>query len=341
MAKTIIAINTFMTQRTVVWGMMIAMAFGLLSCSKDININDDYKNITIVYGLLDQQDSLSYIRIEKAFLSNGSIYQDAQHADSNQYANKLEVILSDANGMQIVFDTTTVYHKNDGIFYKDKMKVYVADTKGKLQDGATYKLKVRNPITGDEQTAQCKMIDVSDFTYSGYYPGPRVNFTADNKLKFKTIEGVGMYQLMIRFNYIDSLVTDHSLSYHHVDMLFPLVFSANGHAGSVQVIGVNGDAWFNLIQSQIPVKPEVFRFHSTVEYFLYMGNMDYKTYVEINQNTNSLVIDRPEFTNIDNGYGLFASRGRYYTTHLLSSKTLEKLQAIHELNFIRRNRCQQ
>ncbi len=317
--------------------LMTIISIAMLSCSKDIEINDDYKDITIVYGLLDQKDSLSYIRIEKAFLSQGNIYQDAQIADSNQYPYKLEVSVSDDNGMSIVFDTTTVYNKEGGIFYKDKMKVYVAETKGKLQANTIYTLKVRNPQTGQEQTGKCKLINTMAFTYEGVYPGPRVSFVSNNNVRFKTIPNVGAYQLMIRFHYIDSLTTDHSIRHRYVDMLTPVRFVDANISGTPLNIGVNGNNWFLNLKAKIPVNSDVLRFEDKVEFIMYMADADYKTYMEIHQPNSSLVMDRPEFTNITNGYGLFAGRSKYITQHKLHYKTVLKLQEIKELNFVRRD----
>ena len=97
------------------------------SCDKDIEINDDYKDITIIYGLLDPTDSISYLRIEKAFLSNGDIYQAAQIPDSNIFSYKLDAKLLDKDGdVVVVFDTTTIYNKEEGIFYAPVMQVYYA-----------------------------------------------------------------------------------------------------------------------------------------------------------------------------------------------------------------------
>lgn len=308
------------------------------ACKKDININDDYKDITIVYGLLDTKDSLSYIRVEKAFLSQGNIYSDAQIADSNQYSNKLDVRLTDINGTQIVFDTTTVYNKEGGIFYKDKMKVYVANTQGKLQPKQTYTLQVHNPETGNTQKAKCQLLDASNFLYEGYYPGPAVNFTDNSDLRFKTVVDVNAYQLLIRFHYIDSLSTDHSLSNQHVDMwLSPLLLNES-YAGSPQSIGINGKRWFDYIESQIPVKENVFRFEGKIEFFMYMADINFKTYIDVHQNQSSLVIDRPVFTNIENGYGLLAARTYYKSVHRLGNRSVVKLQEDYpELNFVRRD----
>ena len=47
---------------------MVALFF---SCSNDFEVNADWKDIPIVYGLLDIKDSAYYIRLEKAFLPDG------------------------------------------------------------------------------------------------------------------------------------------------------------------------------------------------------------------------------------------------------------------------------
>lgn len=38
------------------------------SCETDFDINADWKDITVVYGALNQNDSIHYIRIQKLFL---------------------------------------------------------------------------------------------------------------------------------------------------------------------------------------------------------------------------------------------------------------------------------
>ena len=123
---------------------ILALSFTVFtSCEKGIQINDDYKDITIVYGLLNPSDSLSYLRIEKAFLSEGDIFQAAQIPDSNLYSYKLDVKLFNQDGdLVVTFDTMTIYNKNEGIFYAPVMQVYYAVTKGLLNDDDIYTLKL-------------------------------------------------------------------------------------------------------------------------------------------------------------------------------------------------------
>ena len=58
------------------------------SCSNEFELTENWKDITIIYGLLDASDTAQYIRIEKAFLDETtSALTIAQEADSIFYNN--------------------------------------------------------------------------------------------------------------------------------------------------------------------------------------------------------------------------------------------------------------
>jgi hypothetical protein len=105
------------------------------SCDKTLNVNAEWKDITIVYGLLDQNDSVQYIKITKAFLGEGDALTFSKIADSSNYKEKLEVTMEewdkptqyDSTLKNVyVFDTTTIYNKEagDSIFYFPVQLVY-------------------------------------------------------------------------------------------------------------------------------------------------------------------------------------------------------------------------
>jgi hypothetical protein len=55
------------------------------SCETDFDVNADWKETTVVYGLLDQSIDTQSVIIYKAFLGNESAYVLAQEADSIYY----------------------------------------------------------------------------------------------------------------------------------------------------------------------------------------------------------------------------------------------------------------
>jgi hypothetical protein len=57
--------------------------------------------------------------------------------------------------------------------------------------------------------------------------------------------------------------------------------------------------------------------------------------MEVNEPSNSIVQDRPEFTNIDNGTGLFSSRYKNTRTKKIHPETINTIQSdLPELKFI-------
>src|SRR5437763_8212539 len=79
------------------------------SCSTDFNVTTTWKDITIVYGLLDASDTAQYIKVGKAFLDpSTNALTIAQNPDSLYY-KELNVALYDN-----ITGTTIQLEKVDG-----------------------------------------------------------------------------------------------------------------------------------------------------------------------------------------------------------------------------------
>ena len=57
----------------------------LFSCNKELKVNANWKDVTVVYGLLDQTADTTFIKVTKAFLGEGNALQFAQVPDSSNY----------------------------------------------------------------------------------------------------------------------------------------------------------------------------------------------------------------------------------------------------------------
>ena len=108
--------------------LLLFISVFFVSCKTDFDITSEWKDITVVYGLLDQSDSVHLIKINKAFLGDGNALQYATIEDSSSYGNNLEVKLVEKNGtsvvQDIVFDTTSYYPKDSGLFYYPHQLLY-------------------------------------------------------------------------------------------------------------------------------------------------------------------------------------------------------------------------
>ena len=100
----------------------------LSSCSTDIDLYADYKQVPVIYGLLDPTADTNFIKITRAFYVQGDAYQSAVNPDSSNYAGKLNARLVEyCNGdsvREIILDTITIHNKEQGIFYAPEQKLY-------------------------------------------------------------------------------------------------------------------------------------------------------------------------------------------------------------------------
>lgn len=320
--------------------LLLAIPLIWISCDKEIDINDEYKDITIVYGLINPNDSISYLRIEKAFLSDGDIYQTALVPDSNLYGYKLNARIF-SNTRDITFDTVTIYNKNEGIFYAPKMVVYQAVTKNLLNTDDEYFLEITNPKTGEVITSKSKLINGNRISYSYPRPGGKIDFINDKDVEYESIKNARTYQVNIRFHYAEETINDpDSRTYHYVDWVFSTQQSQFLQGGEEMKTPYNGDEWFANLENNIPAYDSdpshlKVRYYGDCETIISIADETFYTYMEINQPSASLVIDRPEFTNVENGYGIFASRSFKSQYNAVHERSSTKLKQIESLNFAR------
>ena len=55
------------------------------ACESDLDVNAQWEEVTVVYGLLDQSRDQQYIKINKAFLGEADALQMASNSDSSNY----------------------------------------------------------------------------------------------------------------------------------------------------------------------------------------------------------------------------------------------------------------
>ena len=108
-----------------------------------------------------------------------------------------------------------------------------------------------------------------------------------------------IYQLDILINYLENGIVN-SLSWSQ-----PIVEYSSGNMS----LKIKGDQFFQFLENNLD--------NNTTKQFLNLdlvmtiGAQDLKTYIDVNQPFSGIVQERPVFSNIDNGVGLFSSRYTY------------------------------
>lgn len=312
---------------------LVLLLFILLqSCQKELDLWDDYDDHVIVYSLLDPNDSISYIRIEKAYLTHENILDPAQIQDSNQFAVKLEVVLT-SGSTRIVFDTTTLTHKEEGIFYAPNMLVYYAQTQGLLNTNDEYYLEITHPKTGKVTRSSVKLHDSSRLRAK--QPHLYINFEEDDDIIYESIEDIKYYQLLLRFHYMTLIPGDtNTREYHYFDWTFPPEITQYQYADQIISIPYEGRIFYELIKNNIEPNPDVEFYYGNVDFIMHTGDLTFYYYMQSITPDASIIIHRKVFTNIENGDGFLAGKSAGIAEHRLSNNTKTHLRNLPDYNFV-------
>lgn len=314
------------------------------ACSTELDVTGDWKETMVVYGLLDQGKDTQYIKINKAFLGQGDATAYAQIQDSVQFVNALTVQLQrikngSALGAPIMLSPTNV-PKDPGAFYymNQANAIYsFSESANPLFDDSEYKLTITNSETGNVATAQTPLVKDFTITKPGAGSGTFyfVNPISPNwpfVVEWNSSEHGRLYQLTIRFNYMEyydnnaDLVADDS-AVKSLDWLFLAQTTTGLAGGQTMTVSFPGKNYMQHIGNEIEHNPLVCRRKALMTDLLVAGGADdLNTFIAVNQPSTSLVQERPEFTNITNGLGIFSSRySKPAFSRPLESNTLDEL----------------
>lgn len=286
-----------------------AMLIQLGSCSTDVDNYADYKDITIVYGLLETNQDTTFIKITKAFLGPGNALLMAKEADSSNYPGKLNArLLGKKNNIdlpEIILDTITRRNKlaGDSIFYFPEQKLYY--TTASLDAAATYTLRVERDAHNVE--ASTKMVQ----EFSIVQPTNRFNFasTASTSVKWRAAANGKLHEVVVVFNF-EELWPGSSDTLKKTMVWNMGTASAKTSNGDEDLeITYSGEEFYSRLAGAIDVNAlNVRRFAGNVDLYISSGGEDLTTYIEVNAPSNSIIQEVPQFTNIENGAGIFSSR---------------------------------
>ncbi|TSA27924.1 MAG: DUF4249 family protein [Bacteroidetes bacterium] len=305
--------------------------FMFLSCKKELDLNADWKDVTIVYGILNQLDSAHYIKITKAFLGSGNALQYAQISDSSNYRYKMGVTLEAWDGDNLVttypFDTTTIDDKDSGVFYFPNQLLYVNNSV--LNPIYTYKLVIINPETQQMISSHAKL--VHNFPVDKPFPYQAISYDPgkSNEVKWTSAVGGKRYQVIVRFHYLETNISDPSQSEEkYIDwVIIPSKLSRNDNGGEILTAAYANDAFYGLLHAKLEANPDIVRAARYLRYTFNVAADDLNTYIEVSQPSNSIIQEKPSFSNIENGIGLFSSRFVQIIDSLeLSPRTKDELK---------------
>lgn len=310
---------------------IVAFIAIFVGCKTDVDVNAPYDTVPIIYGILDQSTDTQFIKINKTFLGKDNQAYAAIN-DSNLFKNVNARVEQYTNGiLGNVYALNEIWVKDidEGIFYTDSQKVYYF-VEPNLDKNSTY--KIVGQADNKSFSAETDMIgtfNFSNFTILSTQNG--LTLAAGNGVyssflpKWEPAENAALYDLSLRI-YFDEH-TSSGIKTRNVDWFVGQLNNDSISTGLLEKT-VEGELFYQYLASLDKLNETsgvIKRVIRDIDVRVTAANEILNTYVEVNQPITNIITERPEYTNVTGGLGLFASRQVLTLNRSLNKFSVEEL----------------
>lgn len=290
------------------------------SCKTDFEINAPYDDIPVIFAALDQTLDTQFVKINKTYLGDGNNTLYANINDSILFPNLSATVDEIKNGATInsyFLNEKWVKGIEPGLFNTDSQKVYYFVPNGGLDSSATYKLTVNIDEGRKTATASTNLVEAFSFSQQfrqqlfvgvGFKNG---NGDYSNTLiKWSTAKGALLYESGLRL-YFDEYYTDGSVKTKNIYWSFGVSEALSANGGDDLSKEIQGDGFYKFIQANlkdVDLANINKRVVTKIVFNVAAAGEDLSTYINVNLPSNSIVTERPNFSNVEGGLGVFSSR---------------------------------
>ncbi len=312
----------------------------MYSCNKDYELNAPYENITFVYGALEASDpdnviaDTVFLRIQKAFLGNDPQTIALDDPEATEYQEKLYVELTEwKNGNQIggpfVFDTIHRKRTAGGDFSTTKQVLYYFVMF--VDEASIYKLKIL--AAGQDITSESIVVD--NFGISRPGPNPSINIVGDNDklMKWNKPDDATSFEVILSFSYYEVVQENSIIDTNNKTIVWYTTNIPDVQPSDYEIeIYYPTTVFYNSILFKVPYSDPALenkvieRFTDVVEYRVNAAADQLAKYISVNSPLEGIFQYRPEYSNINNGYGIFSSRNKTIKTKKLGNDTKDNIK---------------
>lgn len=313
-------------------------ALFLTSCSNDFDLTEDWKDITVVYGLLDQSQPIQYIRVEKAFLDpTTSAITLAQITDSLYYDNikvELRKFRTNSQGgsihqLELVNAEDEGFTREEGVFATSPNYLYKLEEP--IDEDFTYQLVITKD---DESTIEAETEICEDFELT--YPFDTalpIRFDAernqDLKFRWNSNSNSKFYNAKILVEISEAPISDPNNTTNR-KLVWTVSDNLKPNENNLVNLEIPGTSFYEFMAKELEAGFN--RQLIGIELVVGSGAEHLLNYIEIGQiNSGITGADLvPTYTNLSgDSYGVFSSR--YYKTfgqyQTFTASTLDSLSS--------------
>ncbi len=328
--------------------LIITTLFILSSCDDSLEINDTYSVKPVIYSLLDRNSDVQYVKLNKTFLGDASVAEMASVSDS-LYFDNADVYIKKYKDNSLVKSWKLVavdtIPKDSGFFANDKNIIYVLNDKilDDNEDAEDFEFKFEAIIENQpEIKSSTKLVD--DVTVTGilansfYKQIPLHNYSGylNPKFSFKANKDSRFFEVYLEVFYYEKQGDDYILKTISQKQFQKKVAETSAEQNTVD-FQLNGEYFYSLTANNIDNKDSekiIYGFR----YLFYSAGEELSLYIDLTSDSYGIAQEKPAYTNIQNGWGLFSSRTSTFSMYKgLDNSSIQYFQEFDgtkDLNFL-------
>lgn len=323
--------------------LIFGIALFSTSCDQEIDINDDWEDVGVIYGLLDADQRVNWVRIERGYLGTEPASASFSSPDSLYY-DTLQVFLYGIDDNGVIQDTRQLVkdqsiNLDSGLFTTEDYRLYRTDDNQRLQADLEYLvriIKIDSKIEGDpswtstqvdsavlagyfsrfpETKAQTALVGPRDLnsTSSGYrFNSPNPNLTGrpiyTGVIRWFSSSNAEMYEIDLYFFYREMDTTTGITESKSFKSEFETQVGPFTATSRPLESNKRQQQLYEAIAANVPVNDKVLRFYDKMRIEIWAGGEQLRRFVQLNEPSSSLSQTRPEFAQVQNGTGMLSSR---------------------------------
>lgn len=280
----------------------------MTSCKEEIEFNGDFEETAVVYGLLDQADTIHYIKITRVFGGSNNSLEVAQIEDSSYFTDIVVVVDELVNGSVArswTLNDTTLTNKEEGVFYSPDQKVYYFKTTPGQPLISTASYRMTATINGGEYVVKGTTQLVQNLSITSPSQNAAMSFATSNvsengyntqlfNINSGNAERIDLRMKVYFDEFKNGVATEKSFTWK--------LGEVNGNEitpnASTYFYG-SGNTFYTLVKQNVTEDPLIDKRELTrVQIIATGGSEDLNQYILLNEPSSSLAQNKPIFTNL-------------------------------------------
>lgn len=295
----------------------LVFVFTLGSCSNELDVIAEYEENASVYALLDPNQSIQFVKINKVFVNPNARATDvAKIADSLYFDSINPELIEIGTGRRIPLTRANIALKDSGTFATSPNYMYV--TTERIYPVYNYMFEMKLPSSGKTVTATTNICYTPNILMpvTPFQKVINIQYSTANTflMQFITPRNGKIFDAFLYFNYTEvnkadtNIKTDKTVSWK-ILRGYP---SSGTRGGEIVSYRLPGTLFYDNLLSNIPEDPSVFRRFRPCEFICISGNEELFSYIQASTPSIGIVQKQSEYSNLENGVGIFASRSTFY-----------------------------